>query len=264
MLGFNGGLIGKTNTTSASSSVPGLWTAREQLEATRNQSWPTSGDLYYNNVSLLLHGDGPGSTDFTDDSPRPKVFTNFGNVISTTEKKFGTGSIRTDNSWMTAPMDDDFELGAGDFTIECWYKGISASNYGSIVSKSFDGPAITSAYALHFRETNTTIGLYLGIFNGNVVNSTTSIRNANDWFHIAVTKEANSTRIFINGTQEGSYAGSYTIPTSSGGTLKVGRDGYSNNFRVNGYIDELRITKGVARYTTDFPVPTAPFPNFYQ
>ena len=261
MIGFNGGLIGKTRTTTATPSVPGVWTPREQLEALRNSTWPVDSDPNYSSVSLLLHGDGAdGSTTFTDNSPTPKVPTNFGNVISTAQSKFGGASIFANSSYMEYAANTDFELGSGAFTIECWYRGTSAANFASIISK---GTISTTAgsYGLHFRSANNTIAFYLGAANDNVITSTTSIRTAATWFHIAVTRSGNSTRLFINGTQEGiTYGFDYNITT--GGVLTVGRDSYSTSFKVNGYIDDVRITKGVARYTTNFPAPTAPFPNF--
>jgi len=219
---------------------------------------PTDPD--FANVSLLLHGDGTnGSTTFTDNSPRPKVPTNFGNVISTAQSQFGGASIFANSTYMQYAADTDYELGTGAFTIECWYRGTSAANFASIVSKGTVG-SNSGAYGLHFRSTNNTIGFYLGAANNNVITSTTSIRTAATWFHIAVTRSGNNTRLFINGTQEGiTYTVNYTITT--GGVLTVGRDNFSTDFKVNGYIDDVRITKGVARYTANFTAPTAPFPD---
>ena len=107
MIGFNGGLIGKDRSTSASQSVPGVWTLREQLKAKRSLLWPPNAgeDPYYGNVSLLLYGDGAnGSTTITDSSPTPKTVTAVGNAqISTAQSKFGGASIAFD--------------GAGDYLI---------------------------------------------------------------------------------------------------------------------------------------------------
>jgi hypothetical protein len=99
MIGFNGGLIGKDRSTSASQSVPGVWTLREQLKAKRSLLWP-SEDPYYGNVSLLLRGNGTnGSTTIIDSSPSPKTVTAFGNAqISTAQSKFGGSSIAFDGT----------------------------------------------------------------------------------------------------------------------------------------------------------------------
>jgi hypothetical protein len=82
----------------------------------------------------------------------------------------------------------------------------------------------------------------------------------NTWYHVAVVRNGTSFKTYINGaevhTQTTSNSlGDYTTP------LVIGARTFDYNVKLNGYIDELRITKGVARYTSNFIPPTAPFPN---
>jgi len=263
MIGFNGGLIGVDRTTSISAAV-GVWTPGEQIKARRTNLWPVlaTTDPFYSSVSLLLHGDGVnGSTTFVDNSPNPKtVANNFGNVISTDQSKFNGASIFCNNTYMTYAANDDFELGSGDFTIECWYRGTTGAAFSAIVSKGIVENT-TGAYALHFRGGQDLVGFYLGSTDNNVITSTTNIKTSETWNHVAVSRIANSTKLFINGTQEGStYTSNFTIPT--GGILNVGKYYYgAAGDSVTGYIDDLRITKGVGRYSDNFAVPTLPFPD---
>lgn len=263
MIGFNGGLIGADRTTSLSAAV-GVWTPGEQIKARRTNVWSVlaTTDPFYNSVSLLLHGDGANnSTTFTDNSLSPKTIEqNFSNVISTAQSKFNGASIFCNNTHMTYAANAAFELGSGDFTIECWYRGTTGTSYSAIVSKGLHENT-TGAYALHFRGGSNLLGFYLGSTDSNVITSTTNIKTSETWNHIAVSRITNSTKLFINGTQEGSaYTSNFTIPT--GGKLYIGAFYYdATNGTVNGYIDDLRITKGLGRYGANFTAPTLPFPD---
>jgi len=258
MIGFNGGLIGADRTTSLSAAV-GVWTPGEQIKARRTNIWPVlaTTDPFYSSVSLLLHGDGANnSTTFTDNGPAARTIeNNYGNTISTAQSQFNGASIFCNNTYMEYAANTDFEIGGGDFTIECWYRGTTGASYSAIVSKGLHENT-TGAYALHFRGGSNLLGFYLGSTDSNVIISTTNIKTSETWNHIAVSKDSGSTRLFINGTQEGStYTTAYTIAT--GGKLHIGAFYYSvTDGTVNGYIDDLRITKGVGRYDANFAVPT--------
>jgi hypothetical protein len=91
-----------------------------------------------------------------------------------------------------------------------------------------------------------------------VVNSSGSAYTVGSWVHVAVVRNGNTVTIYSNGTNvgSGSYTGSPAVTTDP---LSIG--GASNAaFSLNGYIDDLRITKGYARYTANFTPPTTAFP----
>jgi hypothetical protein len=89
-----------------------------------------------------------------------------------------------------------------------------------------------------------------------ITGSTLSI---NTWYFIAVTRSSTSTKLFVNGTQSGStYTDSTNYTSSSNPLVGALFDGYS----LNGYIDDFRITKGYARYTSNFTPPTSAFPIY--
>jgi len=227
-------------------------------------------DEEFDKVSLLLHGDGTnGSTTIVDSSSSPKAVTAVGDAqISTAQSKFGGSSLAFDGTgdYLTSAANSAFDLGSGDYTIELWVRLISASNYGGIVGKGQIGVVNSTAYSLEFDNTSNAISLWIGnntppSFGSYVVTGTTNIRTSAVWTHLAVSRSGNNTRLFVNGTQEGStYTTAYTI--AAGNPLWIGGGFYApttNN--INGYIDDLRITKGVARYTANFTPPTAPFPD---
>ena len=224
-------------------------------------------DPNFANVSLLLHGNGTnGSTTITDSSPSPKTVTPVGNAqISTAQSKFGGSSIAFDGTGdcLTAPDNLNFAFGTGDFTVEFWlYLIATATNnlaFGSCLYDNRTLANVTGAPALFIRSTGS-----LRLWEGNNVayDSAVSAVPFSSWCHIALSRQSGATKVFANGSQVIAHSASYGI---TAGGLTVGgvidfRD-TSAAFKLNGYIDELRITKGVARYTANFTPPTAPFPD---
>jgi len=217
---------------------------------------PTDPD--FANVSLLLHGDGTnGSTTIVDNSPSPKTVTAYGNAqISTAQSKFGGASIKFDGSgdYLLLGGQTDFAFGLHDFTIECFYFSLGAGggNFGTIID-SRSTSSIAGRFTFYHGGTMSLT------FQSQAGAVATSALNTQQWYHLAVCRSSGVTRLFLNGVQAGSMTDNtdYTIGTNRpiiGSNVFAGAG-------LNGYIDDLRITKGVARYTSNFTPPTAPFPN---
>ena len=255
MYSSSGGLFGKSRTTSVDQSVPGIWTMQQQLEAKRSLLWPPSAseDPYYGNVSLLLKGNGTnGSTTIIDSSPSPKTVTAFGNAqISTAQSKFGGASIAFDGTgdYLNINSDSAFGYGLSDFTIETWvYRNVSSSV--QVITDQRAGATTQLAPTLYINATT----LFYYTNGGNRI--TGGVVPASQWVHIALSRSGTSTKLFINGLQGGStYADTNNYIDSP---VRVGgaNDG-SSVASLNGYLDDLRITKGVARYTSNFTPPGA-------
>ena len=253
MLGFNGGLMGvrKVPTTGA---APGMWSPNEQSVAQRAGIWPEVqiGDPYFANVSLLLHMDGTnGSTTFTDSSSNGFTVTANGNAeVATANPKFGSGSLALDGSYdyLTPPANNAFQLGTGDFTVECWvYVNSGNSNNGLF---TFGATSSGLAVAINGGGWQLTTDGLGGYGMGAVTLST--------WQHLAVTRSGSSLRMFIDGAQIGT-----TLSNSkdlSDNALKIGYY-YDPLYSLSGLVDEFRVTKGISRYNANFTPPTAPFPN---
>jgi hypothetical protein len=224
-------------------------------------------DPYFSNVSLLLHGDGTnGSTTIVDSSPSPKTVTVVGNAqISTAQSKFGGSSLLCSSGgivgYFTTPLVSDFQFGTGDFTLEMWlyptatggFK-IALSNYDSFGSEAFLLSRSTAANSAKWQFTSA------GIYPPDVTSTTNAVDNA--WTFIAVVRSGNTKTLYVNGIAESSQNYPFSM-NGVGPSLWIGGVGDNPNAgSFYGYIDDLRITKGVARYTSNFTPPTAPFPDF--
>ena len=141
-----------------------------------------------------------------------------------------------------------FVLGTGDFTIECWLylNSVSPTYQGIFEGRPSNGayPTFVMAGAALCWYTNTAFQINAGNLS------------INTWYHVAVTRSSGSTKIFVNGTQGGSTYSDSTNYISRTDPL-IG--GLFDGYYLNGYIDDLRITKGVARYTANFTPPAEPF-----
>lgn len=212
-------------------------------------------DPNFANVSLLLHCDGTnGSTTFTDNSPSPKTVTVNGNTqISTAQSKFGGASALFDGAgdYIDTPDNSDFTFGTGDWTIEFFFRVTSFANTPTLIDNRFGS---YSSDLVIYNNTGNVFTLYLAGAN----RASSSSLSTNTWYHIAVSKASGTTRFFLDGVQQGS---NYTDSNNYAETkFRLGANLNGNN-SLDGYMDEMRITKGVARYTANFTPPTVAFPN---
>jgi hypothetical protein len=233
------------------------------MTALINPFWYTGADPYFANVVLLLHCDGVnGATTLTDASPAHRSVTCNGNQhLTTAQFKFGTASldcVQTGNGRASAADSADWLFGAGQFTVECFVRPtLALSGVRGLVAQ-FGG--------------STDLGWFFG-FNGNTLNffySTTGTDNPvvtgaytptlNQWAHVAADRDAsNVLRVYADGVVIASSTVSATLFNSSR-VLSISND--DNGTRaLTGQIDEVRITKGVARYGGAFTPPSAPFPD---
>jgi hypothetical protein len=225
-------------------------------------SWVITGsektpvDPQFTSVSLLLHGNGTnGSTTITDSSPSPKTVTAFGNAqISTAQGKFGEASIAFDGAgdYLSIPSNVDFAF-AGDATIEAWFRTSSIASIQHIY-----GQTTGLSGLVIYINTGGIIGVQTGTL---AYRETSAIVTVDTWHFLSITKSSNTYRVWLNGIER-SYSGQAgtmlsTIPQNALniGATATGTSGF------NGYIDDFRVTKGVARYTANFTPPTAPFPD---
>jgi hypothetical protein len=261
MLGFNGGLLGKRRVPT-SGAAPGLWLPNEQSVARRAGIWPRTDDEYIANVSLLLHMDGSnGSTTFTDSSSNALTVTANGNAqISTAQSKFGgaSGYFDGNGDYLSATQNAAYAFGTGDFTVEAWiYPTSFAATYQTIAAtRGLAG--VSTGWSCSLVSDGSLI-LYTNGFayTGTVTGAVT----LNAWSHIAMVRSSGNFQVYVNGTANRSSSvaltNDFTLQTFWVGIV----GGNASGEPFTGYIDDLRITKGVARYTANFTAPTAPFPD---
>ena len=218
---------------------------------------PTSPLTAITNTSLLLNFTNASIIDSTAKNDLETV----GDAqISTSVKKFGTGSLKFDGTgdWLSIAHQDILNFGSSNFTIECWVYPVSNSAVQSIYYKS-ESDSTGIILALN----NISAGK-VNFYSGNgsswyVAIDSSSTISLNTWTHLAATRNGSTWTVWINGTSSGT-ATSSTNPSSTTELAKVGRFRTANPLIFDGYIDDLRITKGVARYTANFTPPAAQLP----
>jgi hypothetical protein len=193
-----------------------------------------------------------------DNSSRNFIETVGDAKIRTDIKKYGTGSMYFDGTgdYLKGIVDNTFNFGTGDFTIECW---VNVTNYSSerAIFYKYVSWATNADFALRI-DGSTGLVRFLAGDNTPISITSNSAISTGTWVHIAVTRASGVTKLFVNGTQQTStHTGSVSIPNDST-NLAIGAD-LSGSSPFLGYIDDIRITRNVARYTANFTPPTSTF-----
>jgi len=211
-----------------------------------------TSDPYWSNVVLAMHMDGANnSTTFTD--LKGHSVTPYGNAkISTTQSKFGGSSAYFDGGgdYLSIPHSTDWDIYQTPFTIELFVLTNLSNARQSLVDHRNNG---SGNWELHITSTNQIRFYYTTTASTLLSSLTITIGTFN---HIALTFDGTTHRIFINGVLDNSSIMDQTANISN--PLNIGS---SISHFLNGYIDDLRITKGVARYTSNFTPPTQSFPD---
>lgn len=230
----------------------------------------TVPDPYFNNVSLLLSGgdtaDDPNyasvsllltGNSLLDSSNNKFTMTSTNTVsVSTSVKKFGYGSLSypAAGTFLTsATSTAAFNFGTGDFTIEGWFYKIGNAGNGNntlfSIGQYTDG--------ILFRD-NAGDGFYLGGSSTNL--NLTTLISLSTWFHIALVRASGNVTVYLNGTSVHTRTYSSALNPAEA-KVWVGAAAHSpSNEGWYGYIDDFRITKGVARYTANFVIPSKAYP----
>ena len=220
------------------------------------------GDVYWSNVSVLLHGQGANNaTTIVDSSKNTKSLTANGDAkISTAQAKFGASSLAFDGSgdYLRATDSADFAFGSGNFCVEYWARFTSFSAFPITVDTRVSGLSV-NGYSEYY-DTGGKLNLFLN--NSTVYTSAASI-STGSWAHVAVSRSGTTLRVFINGALDGSVTDSTNMTDQKllvGANVGVTPGTLQGNY-MNGYMQDVRITKGVARYTAAFTPPSRTFPD---
>ena len=175
----------------------------------------------------------------------------------TADYKYGGGCMRFDGAGkLDLPASTDWNFGTGDFTVEAWVKPALIPGGGVTMDM------------LVFGSFNSTPDFIVSLDNASLVpvlwDGTTAYTGSSgptvgNWTHVAWCRQNNTLRLFVGGTKvhESACAANFAAST----TMAIGYENSSNTRFFNGLIDDLRVTKGVARYTADFTPPTQAFPD---
>ena len=217
---------------------------------------PTAPLTAITNTALLLNFKDAAIFDYA-------ALNNLGTIgnadISTAVVKYGTGSLAFDGTgdWLQIDESSIFAFGTGDFTIEMWvYNTTNSPTYAVLWDTRDSEPDDSSHIVLN-------LGKPSWWYNGAARIQPATAPAINTWYHLAVTRSGTSTKMFIDGTQVGStYSDSNDYKANDYARIGSASDNPSGLNYFNGYIDDFRITKGLARYTANFTPPEAALPTF--
>ena len=210
----------------------------------------TSPDQY---TKVLLHFNGDnGSTTFTDETGRSWTRTG-APVISTAQSEFGgaSGAFNIDNGngkYISTPASADFNVGTGDFTIDFWVRWPNTPTYSAIFQAGAYGSGIILWWGAN------SFAMYYGYGYG----TWSFTPSVNTWYHIACVSFQQRIHLYVNGVEIGS-------PWSTSGSCPCnGAGAYIGHYTIGtadhkGYIDELRFSVGIARWTANFTPPVAEY-----
>lgn len=215
-------------------------------------------------TKLLLHCNGvDGSTNFPDASENEHVVTaNADAQIDTAQSKFGGASGLFDGvgDFLSVPNSSDWDFGTGNFTIDFWIRRngnqgdfcgiIGASNTGLVGWELSFGYAIQGS-TNKLRLTSSARGYWEeDLVDPDVLPNTT-------WCHVALVRNGNLLSLYVNGISKIAInVTGFTYNSGSQGlTIGKARVGYDGLY-ISAWVDELRVSKGVARWTSNFTPPT--------
>ncbi len=205
-------------------------------------------------TKLLLHCDGAdASTSFSDVSVGGAhgAATVGGNAqVDTGQSKFGGASYQGDGTgdYLSWANNADWNLGGAgggnDFTIDFWVRFNSASTDECLIGP---GNLAGTGWNLYVSNVND-----IRLYNG-TASTIAWTRSTGTWYHIAVVRNGTTVTWYRDGTSVGTF--SDLDLNNDGLAMRIGAD-TGGSFSLNGWMDEIRISKGIARWTANFTPPT--------
>lgn len=213
--------------------------------------WPVvGGDPHIASVTAIYHFNN-SYADALGIAPTPTI-QGTGCAVSSAQSQFGGYSLLSPSSsgYLLAADDPAFNFGGGAFTVDFWARRASNTGLRYVLCKGTTG----SEWAIAFSGGQ--FGVYYGGSSfGNLADNT-----INSWHHYAIAYDgAGNIYAFQDGAQVTAQGASGNVDAA--GQLFFGRDGAAASSFLNGYLDDLRITKGVARWTSAFTAPTIEHPE---
>lgn len=223
----------------------------------------SSWDSY---TKLIVHWDGAdAATAYTTEDDGARTVTFGGTAqLDTAQKKFGASSLLLDGNsdYVTIPDSDDWDFGEGDFTIDFWIRYASSTEGQVVIGQYVD--ANNRWYLMKDDATHKHKWIFVWIVGGVAKAAYTATSNwspsDDTWYHIAFVRNGSNAYLFIDGVSTAltTLTTFGTLSSIGASALIIGRYG-AGTLYVNGWIDELRVCKGVARWTANFTPPTSAY-----
>lgn len=211
-------------------------------------------DPYFNSTELILNGEVFGglasqNNTFSDSSSNTFTITRNGNVTQGTTTPFSpygwSSYFNGTTDYLSVASNAAFGYGTGDFTMECWFSlnALPTGTNGAhlIDQRTADSQVVPTLYVYSDGSIKLFVSGAERITGGSVL--------LNKWYHVAISKRSGITKMYLDGVQIGSsYTDSNTYITSP---VYIGTK-YNATQMFNGYISNLRLTKGQGLYTGAF------------
>ena len=246
--------------------ISGLRVVKNTALYTSSFTPPTTPPTAVSGTSLLLNFVNAG---IYDNAGMNDIVTVGNAQVRTNIKKYGTGSMYFDGTddRLTMQASPNFAFGTGDFTIEFWMysNDVSISRQRGMMQSSTTTGGLSTSYSagilfaqgINGSNQGLTGGLIFNIL-GTVVGNVSAVLTTSTWYHIAATRQSGTVRLFVDGVLMDTETQAGSVDAQN---LCIGGY-YSTSYLYDGYIDDLRITKGYARYTANFTPPDAALPDF--
>ena len=260
---YPGGLITKSPVVpsgpTGTNTAPGIWTLEQAAYYQKLGQWPGLAlDPYFNNVSMLLHGDGTNGAQnntFLDSSTNNFTITRNGNTTQGTFTPFSQAAGYWGNYFDGAgdflqPSSGNWSnLSTGNFTIECWVH-LDSNSAIQLITDARGGSGLTP-WQFYTSATGKLVFFY-----GSTLTGSTTI-SANAWNHVAVVRSGSTITLYVNGVADGTASSSANL--NGGATTYIGRVfDTGTTVYYKGYISNFRAVIGTAVYTTAFTPSTVP------
>ena len=212
-------------------------------------------DSRFTTTLIKASGNNGTNTTINDASSNTHTITVNGNATAQAFTPYHPGGYSTyfdgANDKIQAASSSDFAFGSNDFTIEFWCYPTDIPGTMALLD-----PRTTNSQAVPWIGLRDTGYFYYYVSGGNRIVGTTGSVTTDKWYHVAVSRSSGTTKMFVNGRQDGS---DYTDSTSyvQGGAWRTGTRYNGSTLAYNGYIRDFRCINGTGLYTADFTPPTS-------
>jgi len=207
------------------------------------------------NDGTYIYINGKGTGTFTTGLKAVKALSRFGDTqLDTAQKKFGSGSLLFDGTQdnLMVPASDDFGYGTSNFCMEAFIRPASVSGTQHIFDLR-NASATDTAGKLYLNGT----ALHYGVGNASTLTGGTLATGT--WYHVAVARNGGTTKLFLNGTELATGADTNDYGTEKPVAIGSNYDTTAPAEAFNGHIDEVRFSKGSARFTGAFTPTTSAY-----
>ena len=222
----------------------------------------TVGDDKFDKVVALFNFDGSDGARTTSGRAASNnnlslTYDSAGDELSTTQKKFGSTSLYIADN-VRVYSTEGFNMGTGDFTMEAWFYFTTLSAGFGIFDQWNSGTSLARSQLWH----GSSAGGQLKFYHSIAGQSTQTISFANptistgSWIHLALVRQGGTVKLYVDGTAA-STSGSTSGNVHRTDDMWFGDQQTGGGNAPQYYMDDLRITKGAARYTSNFTAPTS-------